>query len=45
MSVMLVNKIISSVMQIILFSLIPLIWWLITARKRESFFKWIGLKK
>ena len=45
MSVMLVNKIISSVMQIILFSLIPLIWWLITARKKESFFKWIGLKK
>ena len=38
MSVMLVNKIISSVMQIILFSLIPLIWWLITARKKESFF-------
>ena len=45
MSIMLVNKIISSVMQIILFSLIPLIWWLITARKKESFFKWIGLKK
>lgn len=45
MSVMLVNKIISSIMQIILFSLIPLIWWLITARKKESFFKWIGLKK
>lgn len=45
MSIMIVNKIISSVMQIILFSLIPLIWWLITARKKESFFKWIGLKK
>lgn len=32
-------------MQIILFSLIPLIWWLITSEKKESFFKWIGLKK
>ena len=45
MGVLLVNKIISSTMQIILFSLIPLIWWLVTARKKESFLKWIGLKQ
>ena len=37
--------IISSVIQIILFSLIPFIWWVITARKKCSFFEWIGLKK
>ena len=37
MGVILTNKIISSIMQIILFSLIPLIWWLITARKKEAF--------
>lgn len=45
MGVILINKIISSIMQIILFSLIPLIWWLLTARKKEPFLKWIGLKK
>lgn len=45
MGVILVNKIISSIMQIFSFSLIPLIWWLVTARKKESFFKWLGLIK
>lgn len=29
----------------VLFSIIPLVWWLITARKKESFFKWLGLKR
>ena len=40
-----ISKLISSIVQIILFSLIPFIWWLITARKECGFFKWIGLKK
>ncbi len=40
-----VNELISSVVQILLFTLIPFIWWLITARKKENFFSWIGLKK
>ena len=40
-----INKIISSVLQIILFAIIPFIWWCITARKQQSFTKWIGLKK
>ncbi len=39
------SKLISSIIQIILFSLIPFIWWLITAKKECSFFRWIGLKK
>lgn len=39
------NELISSILQIILFSLIPFIWWLTTARHKESFFSWIGLKK
>ena len=38
------EKIINSIMQIILFALIPLIWWLITARKDITFSQWIGLK-
>lgn len=41
---LLTQKIVNSIVQIILFSLIPLIWWLITARKKCSFFEWIGIK-
>lgn len=42
---MLVSKIISSIIEIILISFLPFIWWLISAKKKESFFYWIGLKK
>lgn len=42
---MLVSKIISSIIEIILISFLPFIWWLISAKKKESFFNWIGLKK
>lgn len=34
----------SSLLQLLIFSFIPFIWWLITARKTK-FFQWIGLKK
>ncbi len=40
-----VNLIIGSVIQIILFSLIPFIWWFTKNRKEVSFFQWIGMKK
>lgn len=40
-----INLIISSIIQIILFSLIPFIWWFIKKRKEVSFFNWIGIKK
>ncbi len=40
-----VSELISGVLQVVLFALIPFIWWLITARKKESFFKWLGLRK
>lgn len=39
-----IQKLINSAVQIILFTLIPFIWWLITARKKTGFFQWIGLK-
>ncbi len=39
------NKVLSSIIQIILFTVIPFIWWLITARKKQKFTEWIGLKK
>lgn len=42
---LLITILISSAVQIIVIGIIPFIWWLITARKSESFFVWIGLKK
>jgi len=41
----LIQSLINSVIQIVLFTLIPFIWWFITARKKMNFFEWIGLKK
>ena len=41
---MLVNKIISSIVEIVLMGFVPFIWWLVTARKKEKFLKWIGIK-
>ncbi len=40
-----ITEFFSSIIQVLLFSLIPFIVWLVTARKKESFFSWIGLKK
>ena len=42
---LLIQKIISSVIQIIVFAFVPFIWWLITAHKKCNFFAWIGIKK
>ena len=42
---LLIQTLINSAIQIVLFTLIPFIWWLITARKKMNFFEWIGLKK
>lgn len=39
------DYVISAVFQLIVFSLIPLVWWLLTARKKAGFFAWIGLRK
>ena len=39
------NKLVNGIIQVLLFSIVPFIWWLVTARKKENFFKWIGLKK
>ena len=40
-----INEMIGSVAQVMLFSFLPLTVWFITAGKRESFFSWIGLRK
>ncbi len=39
------NELVGALIQVLLFSLIPLIFWYVTAHKKESFFKWVGLKK
>lgn len=45
MTALTLNQLINSIIQIILFSIIPFIWWLITARKKENFFTWLGFKR
>ncbi|WP_099205167.1 CPBP family intramembrane glutamic endopeptidase [Scatolibacter rhodanostii] len=40
-----ISAIFYGVLQLLLFALIPLTWWLFTARKNHSFFVWIGLHK
>lgn len=42
---LLVNKLISSILQILLFAAIPFIWWAVSSRRQTSFWNWIGLKK
>ncbi|MCD8365712.1 MAG: CPBP family intramembrane metalloprotease [Clostridiales bacterium] len=42
---MFISALSDAVVQVILFSVIPLIWWLITARKKENFFHWLGFHK
>ncbi len=42
---MLINKIVSSILQTILFGIIPVAWWFVTVRKHQKFAEWIGLKK
>lgn len=42
---MFLNQLVNGIIQVVLFSLIPFLWWLITARKKENFFAWLGMKK
>ena len=42
---MILSSIITMFVNLILFSIIPFIWWLIRHRKEENFFNWIGLIK
>lgn len=40
-----INLLISAIVQAILFSIIPFVWWFVCGRKEGGFFKWLGLKK
>lgn len=42
---MFLNQLLNAIIQVALFSVIPFIWWLVTARKKEKFFEWLGVKK
>lgn len=41
---MLLQTVIETLIQLILFTSIPLIWWLCTERKKQRFLHWLGLK-
>ncbi|MBG9455753.1 CAAX protease [Lysinibacillus sphaericus] len=42
---MVLQSIIDAVFQVILFSVIPFIWWFFSAKKKQSFLAWLGLRK
>ena len=43
MNRMFLNQLLNAIIQVLLFSLVPFIWWLVTARKKVAFFDWLGL--
>lgn len=42
---LIMNNAIGALVNVIIFSAIPFVWWVIRHRKETSFFKWIGLYK
>jgi hypothetical protein len=40
-----INEFVGAIVQLIMFSFIPLIFWLISSGKKQNFFQWIGIKK
>lgn len=42
---MFIQALLNGAVQVILFALLPLVVWMISARKKEKFFSWIGIKK
>jgi len=41
---MLLQTLIDTIFQLVLFSIIPFLWWFFSARKKEKILSWIGLK-
>ncbi|WP_212692748.1 CPBP family intramembrane glutamic endopeptidase [Vallitalea guaymasensis] len=39
------NRLISAIVQVIIFSIIPFIWWIISDRKNSTFLHWLGFRK
>ncbi|WP_230874935.1 CPBP family intramembrane glutamic endopeptidase [Lysinibacillus cavernae] len=42
---MMIESMISAVLQVMLFSVLPFIWWFCTAKKEQSFLTWLGFQK
>ena len=42
---LIISSVLTAIINLIVFSLIPLVWWLCRYRKKEGFFKWIGIYK
>lgn len=42
---MVLESAISAIIQVIIFSVIPFIWWFFSAKKKQSFLSWLGLQK
>lgn len=42
--VSLIQQMTNALIQIVLFMLLPFIWWFVTARRKSSFLDWIGFK-
>ena len=40
----LLNQIMSAVLQLLIFLSIPFVWYLLTQKRVTGFFKWLGLK-
>lgn len=43
--ILFLSKIVGSLIEIVLFSFVPFLWWFCKARKTDPFLQWIGLKK
>ena len=44
MMVNLIQQMTNALIQIVLFMLLPFIWWLVTARRKSPFLEWLGFK-
>lgn len=44
MMVNLIQQMTNALIQIVLFMLLPFIWWFVTARRKSSFLDWVGFK-
>ena len=45
MFIQMLNEIVGAIGQLVIFCLIPFIWWLISGKQKESFLKWLGINK
>lgn len=45
MTQLFINELAGAVIQLLVFALLPFLWWLVSARKNEGILPWLGLKK